>query len=183
MLKDGNRLRSRLADRLEAARPGRPRGDEPDMADDRNALRRELRNRVETPGAIEGVAAGDDAGMRGPQIVLVGAVLAVDEADLDETVARRLAHRRRPDRLDDREEVDAGRSGRGGFVRRIDEQHRQLSLALERAQIGDRLPIVFGQGHFVTPSRGLPAGMTRQRTVDKAARFGSPLDISENSAL
>ena len=60
--------------------------------------------------------------------------------------------------------------GRGRLVRRIDKEHRQLALALERAQIGDRHSIVFGQSHFVSLSRGSPAGMTRQWMVDKAAR-------------
>ena len=96
MLKDVHRFGSRLADRLEAAGPCRPRGDEPDMADDWYALGRELRDRIEAAGAIERVAADHRFLWRGAQIVLVGAVLAVDEPDLNETVARRLAHRRSP---------------------------------------------------------------------------------------
>src|SRR3984957_17463072 len=44
-----------LAHRRESAAPCRPCGDEPDMADDRNSLGCELRDRVEAAGAIEGV--------------------------------------------------------------------------------------------------------------------------------
>ena len=66
------------------------------MADDRNALGRELGDRVEAAGAIECVAADHQIFVRGAQIVLVGAVLAVDEADLHEAVASRLAHGGRP---------------------------------------------------------------------------------------
>jgi hypothetical protein len=77
VLIDLHRLLGRLADRLEASRPGRPRGDEPDMADDRNALRRELCNGLEAPGAIEGVASRHQPRVRRAQIVLIGAVQLV----------------------------------------------------------------------------------------------------------
>ena len=87
--------------------------------------------------------------VRGAQIVLVGAVLAVDEADLNEAIARRLAHRGRPEVFDDRQNIDAGCGGRGGFLGRLDEQHRQLPLALKLAQVGDRQSSVFRQSHAV----------------------------------
>jgi hypothetical protein len=112
------------------------------MADDRNAFGREFRNRFQASGAVEGVAADHDASVRRAQIVLVGAALAVEEADLDETVAGRLAHLRRPHRLDDRQNVYAGLRGRRRLFERVDKEHRQLPLALERAQVGDRRPIV-----------------------------------------
>jgi hypothetical protein len=70
-------------------------------------------------------------------------VLAVDEPDLHEAVGRRLAHRRRPKVFNDRQNVDAGGGRRGRLFRRFDEQHRQLPLALELAQVGDREPSVF----------------------------------------
>jgi hypothetical protein len=117
------------------------------MADDRNALSREFADRLEARGAIERVAADHQAGMGGAQIVLIGAALAVDEADLHEAVARRFAHRRRPQGLDDRENVDPRRRGGRRLVERLDEQHRQLPLALQRAQVGDRQSIVFRQSH------------------------------------
>ena len=123
------------------------------MAHDRYALGGELRDRVETAGAIERVPADHQVLVRGAQIVLVGAVLAVDEPDLNETVARRLAHRRRPEWLDDRENINAGRRRGGRFFRRFDEQHRQLPLALELAQVADRQPIVFRQSHSLSPIR------------------------------
>ena len=136
-----------LAHRLESAGPCRPRRDEPDMAHDRYALGRELGDRVEAAGAIERVPADHQVLVRGAQIILIGAVLAVDEPDLHETVAGRLAHRRRPQMLNDRQNINAGCGRRGRFVRRFDEQHRQLPLALELAQVGDRQPIVFRQSH------------------------------------
>ena len=46
------RLRRRLADRLEAAGPGRARRNQADVTDDRNAFGRELGDRVEAAGAI-----------------------------------------------------------------------------------------------------------------------------------
>ena len=144
---DLHRFGGGLAHRLESAGPCRPRGDEPDMADDRNSFGRELGDRVEAAGAIERVPADHQVLVRGAQIVLVGAVLAVDEPDLHETVARRLAHRGRPQVFDDRQNINAGRGRRGRLFRRFDEQHRQLPLALELAQVGDRQPIVFRQSH------------------------------------
>ncbi len=132
-----------LAHRLESAGPCRTRRNEPDVAHDRYALGRELGDRIEAAGAVEGVAADHEILVRGAQIVLVGAVLAVDEPDLHEAVARRLTHRRGPKRLDDRQNINAGRRRRGRFVDRLDEQHRQLPLALELAQIADCQPIVF----------------------------------------
>jgi hypothetical protein len=66
------------------------------MADDGNAFGRQFADSVQARCAIEGVAAGHESRMGGAQIILISAVLAVDEADLDETVARRLAHRGRP---------------------------------------------------------------------------------------
>ena len=151
LLIDAHRLGRRAADRLEAAGPGRPRRDEADMADDRNAFGRELADRLKARGAVERVAADHQAGMGGAQIVLVGAVLAVDEADLHEAVARRFAHRRRPQGLDDRENVNPGRRGRRRLVERLDEQHRQLPLALEQAQVADRHSLVFRQRHPMNP--------------------------------
>ena len=117
------------------------------MAHDRDALRRELRDRIEAARAIERVPADHQVLVRGAQIILVGAVLAVDEPDLHETVAGRLAHRSRPQVLDDRQNIDARRRRRGRFLRRFDEQHRQLPLALELAQVVDRQPFVFRQSH------------------------------------
>ena len=64
------------------------------MSHDWNPFGGELRDRVETAGAIERVPADHQVLVRGAQIVLVGAVLTVDEPDLNETIARRLAHRR-----------------------------------------------------------------------------------------
>ena len=89
--------------------------------------------------------------MRGAQIVLIGAVLAVDEPDLHETVARRLAHRGRPQVFNDRQNIDAGGGRRSRFFRRLDEQHRQLPLALELAQVVNRKPLMFRQSHAVPP--------------------------------
>ena len=66
------------------------------MADDGDTLGRELRDRIEAAGAIERVPADHQVLVRGAQIILIGAVLAVDEPDLNETVGRRLAHRSRP---------------------------------------------------------------------------------------
>ena len=123
------------------------------MADDGNAFGCKLRDRVETAGAIEGVAAGHDARMGGAQVVLVGATLAVDEADLDETITRRFAHLRRPDWLDDREDVDARRGGGRRLVQRLHEQHRQLALALQRPQVADRHPLVLAHSHLAPPLR------------------------------
>ena len=122
------------------------------MADDRNALGRELRDRIEAARAIERVPADHQILVRGAQIILVGAVLAVDEPDLNKTVARRLAHRRRPKVLDDRQNIDACRRCGGRFVVRLDEQHRQLPLALERAQVANRQPLVFRREPLRLPS-------------------------------
>ncbi len=66
------------------------------MAHDGYALGRELGDRIEAAGAVERVPADHQILVGGAQIVLVGAVLAVDEANLNETVARRRAHRRSP---------------------------------------------------------------------------------------
>ena len=113
------------------------------MADDRKAFRGQLRDRVEAGRAIKGVAALDHRGMRGPEVILVGAELAVEQTDLDETIAGGLAHRRRPDGIDDRENVDSRRRGRSRLVGRVDEQHGKLTLAFQGAQIGDGQSIVF----------------------------------------
>jgi hypothetical protein len=64
------------------------------MADDGYAFGRELGDRVEAAGAVEGIAADYQVFVRGAQIILIGAVLAVDEPDLNETVARRADARR-----------------------------------------------------------------------------------------
>ena len=113
------------------------------MTRDRNAFRRELRDRVEAAGAIKCVPANHEVLVRGAQIILVGAMLAVDEADLHKTIARRLAHCGRPKVFNDRQDIDARGGGRSRFFGRLDEQHRQLPLALELAQVGDRKPSVF----------------------------------------
>ena len=113
------------------------------MTDDRNPFGGELRDRVEAAGAIERVSADHEVLVRGAQIVLVGAVLTVDEPDLNETVTCRLAHGRGPKVFNDRQNINAGRRGRSRLVGRFDKQHRQLPLALELAQVGDRQPIVF----------------------------------------
>ena len=154
VLIDALRFGGRPADRLEAAGPGRPRRDEADMADDGNAFGGKPGDRVQARSAIEGVAAGHQSGMGGAQVVLIGAVLTVDETDLDETVARRLAHLGRPQGLDDREDVDARRGGGRRLVQRLDEQHRQLPLALQRPQIADRHPPVLAHSHLA-PLRAL----------------------------
>ncbi len=143
VLVDLHRLRRRLADRLEAAGPGRPRRDEADMADDGNALGGESCDRLQARRAIEGVAALHQSCVGGAQIVLGGAVLAIDEADLDETIACRLPHLGRPHRLDDRKDVDARRRSGGRLVEPVDIEHGQLPLALERAQVADRHAVVF----------------------------------------
>ena len=113
------------------------------MADDRTALVGEFCDSAETGRAIEGVAALHQTRVGGAQIVLVGAMLAVEEADLDETIAGRLAHRGRPHWLDDRQNVDAGRRSGGGLVEGVEIEHGQLPLALERAQVSNRHPVVF----------------------------------------
>ena len=159
---DLHRFGGGLADRLEPAGPGRPRRDEPDMADDRDALGRELGDRVEAAGAIERVPADHQVLVRGAQIILIGAVLAVDEPDLNETVARRLAHRGRPEVFDDRQDINAGRGRRSRFFRRFDEQHRQLPLALELAQVADRQPIVFRQSHAIPSTMSHSIGQERR---------------------
>ena len=148
---DMHRFGGGLAHRLESAAPCRPRRDEPDMAHDRNPFGGELRDRVETAGAIERVPADHDVFVRGAQIILVGAVLAVDEPDLYEAVARGLAHRGRPKVFNDRQNINAGCGRRGRLFGRLDKQHRQLPLALELAQVGDRQPIMFRQSHIVPP--------------------------------
>jgi len=43
--------------------------------------------------------------------------------------------------------IDARSRGRSGLLGLVDEQHRQLALALQRAQIPDRHPFVLGQSH------------------------------------
>jgi hypothetical protein len=85
--------------------------------------------------------------VRGAQIVLIGAVLTVDEPDLNEAIARRLAHRERPEVFNDRQNINAGRRRGSRLFGRFDEQHRQLALALELAQIVDRQPSVFRESH------------------------------------
>ena len=75
--------------------------------------------------------------MGGAQIVLVGAELAVDQADLHEAAPRGLAHLRRPDRCDDRQHVDARSACRRGLVERVDEEHGDLALAFQRQHVGD----------------------------------------------
>ena len=117
------------------------------MANDRNPFSGELCDRVETAGAVERVPANHQIFVRGAQIVLIGAMLAVDQPDLNEAITRRLAHRGRPQVFNDRQNINAGCGRRGRFFRRFDEQHRQLPLALELAQVGDRQPSVFRQSH------------------------------------
>ena len=112
MVIDMLRFGGGLANGPESAAPRRPRRYEPYMANDWNSFGGELRDRVETAGAIERVPADRQVLVRGAQIVLVGAVLAVDEPDLNETLARRLAHRWRPQVFDDRQNINAS-SGRG----------------------------------------------------------------------
>jgi hypothetical protein len=100
------------------------------MADHWNALGGKLGYRVEAAGAVECIAAEDQRGMGRAQIILIGAELAIDQADLDEAIPRRLAHLLGPDRLDVGENVDARRARRCRFLNRIDEQHRKLALCL-----------------------------------------------------
>jgi hypothetical protein len=138
-----------LAHGLESAAPCRPRRNKPNMTDDRNSFSSELGDRVEAAGAVEGIAADHQVFVRGAEIVLIGAVPAVDEPDLHETVARRFAHHGRPQVLNDREDISAGGGRRSRLFRRFDEQHRQLPLALELAQVGDGQPIVFRQSHAI----------------------------------
>jgi len=140
---DMRRFGGGLAHGLESAGPSRPRRDESDMANDRNPFSGELCDRVETAGAVEGVPANHQIFVRGAQIVLIGAMLAVDQPDLNEAIPRRLAHRGRPQVFNDRQNINAGCGRRGRFFRRFDEQHRQLALALELAQVSDRQPSVF----------------------------------------
>ena len=122
-------------------------------------------------------------------------MLAVDEADLDETVARRLAHRRRPEVLDDRQDVDARRGRRSRFFRRFDEQHRQLPLALELAKSRDSQPIMFRQSHAIpspcpshsaTASRrrkGHLVASSRPKPAARAMEDGQNLDVIAKNSI
>ena len=75
--------------------------------------------------------------MRGTQIVLVGAEVAIDEPDLHEAVARGFPHLPRPNGADDREHVDARFTRRGRLLDLVDEEHGDLALAFQRAHVGD----------------------------------------------
>jgi hypothetical protein len=75
------------------------------------------------------------------------------------------------------------RASRGRFVGRFDEQHRQLPLAVELAQVGDREPIVFRQSHSQIPSPAM-AGIARLGVRDKPpASFCLPLVNSDSSVI
>ena len=73
--------------------------------------------------------------------VLLGIVLAFL------LIAGGLAHLGGPDGVDDRQHVDPRRARRRGLVHIIDEQHGELPLALQRAQIGYSL----ASGFHVAP--------------------------------
>ena len=87
--------------------------------------------------AVDAVAADAHDAVGGAQVVLVGAELAVEQTHLHEAAPGGGAHLRGPDRIDDREQVDAGGAGRRRLVGRVDIEHRQLGLALQGAEIGN----------------------------------------------
>ncbi|OIQ70152.1 hypothetical protein GALL_482370 [mine drainage metagenome] len=80
--------------------------------------------------------------MGGAEVILGGDEMAVKEADLNEAITCRLAHFGRPERVDDREHVDAGGRGGAGFFGGFHEKHGHLTDPFEGANIGDG-----GAGH------------------------------------
>ena len=151
------------------------------MTDDRNPFGGELRDRVETAGAIERVPADHQVLMRGAQIVLVGAALTVDQPDLNKTVAGGLAHRRRPQVARRSTEHQCRPPTRQPPLRRFDEQHRQLALALELAQIVDRQPSVFRQSHAVPLSASLSDYARRSKAQRRVVSETADEQISVNT--
>ena len=98
-----------LSHSLEPASPRAFRRYQPGVAANGYPLGGQLRDDLQTRRAIHGVSAGLDSAMSGSYVVVERAELAVQQPDEHEAVAGGLTHAGVPDRLLDREQLDAGR--------------------------------------------------------------------------
>ena len=104
-------------------------------------------------------------------------MLAIDEADLHETVARRLAHRGRPKVFNDRQDINAGRGRRRRLFGRFDKQHRNCRLPLSCAS-RDRKPTCFVRAMLPHVYPRIKQ-WRRKPTVERRAAFARHVGVSE----
>jgi hypothetical protein len=107
------------------------------VADDRDALGREPLDDLQAGRAVHTIAAEQGGVVRGTQVVVSRLEMAILQSDLHEALACGLPHRRVPDRSFDRQHVDPRRGAGPRLVTILDVDHRKLSHALERADVGD----------------------------------------------